>query len=99
MWHDAWPPLPPGGHRPPDAPPFTSPGDQLLALGLGATAGAGVLVWATGQLAGLAFGHTWLDVSPADVGHILLHLPRHWSDPAQAPAARVVWPPREGGWR
>src|ERR671910_2179388 len=57
MQHDAWPPLPPGGHRPPDYPPFTSPGDQLLAVGLAATAGAGALVWATGQLAGRAFGH------------------------------------------
>ena len=86
MWHDAWPPLPPGGHRPPDAPPFTSPGDQLLALGLGATAGAGALVWATGQLAGLAFGHTWLDTTPADVAHVLWHLPHHWSDP------QLAWP-------
>jgi type IV secretion system protein VirD4 len=86
MWHDAWPPQPPGGHRPPDAPPFTSPGDQLLAVGLGATAGAGALVWATGQAAGLAFGHTWLELSPADVAHVLWHLPGHWSDPA------LAWP-------
>jgi type IV secretion system protein VirD4 len=86
MQHDAWPPLPPGGHRPPDYPPFTSPLDQLLAVGLGATAGAGALVWATGQLAGLAFGHAWLDVSLADVAHVMLHLPRHWSDPA------LAWP-------
>ena len=86
MWHDAWPPLPPGGHRPPDAPPFTSPGDQLLAIGLGAAAGAGALAWATGQAAGLAFGHTWLELSPADVAHILWQLPQHWSDPA------LAWP-------
>jgi type IV secretion system protein VirD4 len=86
MWHDAWPPLPPGGHRPPDAPPFASPGDQLLALGLGATAGAGALAWVTGQLAGLAFGHTWLDVSPADVASLLWQLPQHWSDP------QLAWP-------
>ncbi len=86
MWHDAWPPLPPGGHRPPDAPPFTSPGDQLLAVGLGAATGAGALVWASGQFAGLAFGHTWLDVSPADLAHVLWHLPQHWSDPA------LAWP-------
>ena len=86
MWHDAWPPLPPGGHRPPDAPPFTSPGDQLLAVGLGAAAGAGALVWATGQAAGLVFGHTWLELSPADVAHVLWHLPQHWSDPA------LAWP-------
>jgi type IV secretion system protein VirD4 len=86
MWHDAWPPLPPGGHRPPDVPPFTSPGDQLIAVGLGAAAGAGALAWATGQLAGLAFGHTWLELSPADVAHVLWHLPQHWSDPA------LAWP-------
>jgi type IV secretion system protein VirD4 len=92
MQHDAWPPLPPGGHRPPDYPPFTSPGDQLLALALGATAGAGALVWASGQLAGLAFGHTWLDLSPADVAHVMLHLPQHWSDPALAWPADVRGP-------
>jgi type IV secretion system protein VirD4 len=86
MWHDAWPPLPPGGRRPPDAPPFTSPGDQLLAVGLGATASASALVWATGQAAGLLFGQTWLELSPADVAHILWQLPGHWSDPA------LAWP-------
>jgi type IV secretion system protein VirD4 len=92
MWHDAWPPTPPGGHRPPDASPFTSPGDQLLALGLGATAGAGALVWATGQAAGLVFGHIWLELSPADVAHVLWHLPHHWSDPALAWPAQVRGP-------
>jgi type IV secretion system protein VirD4 len=92
MWHDAWPPLPRGGHRPADAPPFTSPGDQLLALGLGATAGAGALVWATGQLVALAFGHTWLDTTPTDVAHVLWHLPHHWSDPALAWPAQVRGP-------
>jgi type IV secretion system protein VirD4 len=92
MQHDAWPPLPPGGHRPPDAPPFTSPVDQLLGLGLGATAGAGALVWASGQLAGLAFGHTWLDMSPADVASVMWHLPHHWSDPALAWPADVRGP-------
>jgi type IV secretion system protein VirD4 len=86
MWHDTWPPLPPGGHRPPDAPPFTSPGDQLLAIGLGAATGAGALVWATGQAAGLVFGQTWLELSPGDVAHVLWHLPKHWSDPA------LAWP-------
>jgi hypothetical protein len=92
MWHDAWPPLPPGGHRPADAPPFTSPGDQLLALGLGATAGAGALVWVTGQAAGLVFGQTWLELSPADVAHVLWHLPQHWNDPAMAWPADVRGP-------
>jgi type IV secretion system protein VirD4 len=92
MWHDTWPPFPPGGHRSPDAPPFSSPGDQLLAVGGGAAAGAGALVWATGQVASLAFGHTWLELSPADVAHILWHLPQHWSDPALAWPADVREP-------
>jgi type IV secretion system protein VirD4 len=92
MWHDAWPPMPPGGRWPPDTPPFTSPGDQLLAVGLGATAGASALVWATGQAAGLVFGHNWPDVSPADVAHVLWHLPHHWSDPALAWPAGVRGP-------
>src|ERR671931_519895 len=92
MLHAAWPPLPPGGHRPPDAPPFTSPGDQLLFLGLGATAGAGALVWATGQLAGLAFGHTWPHVTPADLAQVLWQLPHHWNDPQQAWPASVRGP-------
>jgi hypothetical protein len=49
-------------------------------------------VWASGQLAGLAFGHTWLDVSPGDVAHILRQLPHHWSDPALAWPAEVRGP-------
>jgi type IV secretion system protein VirD4 len=92
MWHESWPPRPPGGHRPPDAPLFTSPGDQLLAVSLGAAASAGALAWATGQAAGLAFGHTWLELSPADVAHVLWHLPGHWSDPALAWPADVRGP-------
>jgi type IV secretion system protein VirD4 len=92
MQHEPWPSLPPGGHRPPDYPPFTSPGDQLLAVGLGAAAGAGALVWATGQAAGLAFGHTWLELSPGDVAHVLWQLPQHWSDPALAWPAKVRGP-------
>jgi type IV secretion system protein VirD4 len=92
MWHDTWPPHSPGAHRPPDAPPFTSPGDQLLAVGLGATAGASAVVWASGQLAGLVFGQTWLELSPADVAHVLWHLPQYWSDPALAWPAQVRGP-------
>jgi hypothetical protein len=53
---------------------------------VGAAAGAGAHVWATGQAAGLVFGHTWLELSPADVTHILWHLPQHWNDPA------LAWP-------
>jgi hypothetical protein len=54
-------------------------------------------VWATGQLAGLAFGHTWLDLSPADVAHVLWHLPTTGtihSSPGLPPcAARCPAPP------
>jgi type IV secretion system protein VirD4 len=51
-------------------------------------------VWATGQLAGLVFGHTWLHLDPADVAGILGSLPHHLGDPAMAwPApAREVLP-------
>jgi hypothetical protein len=59
---------------------------------VGATAGAGALVWATGQVAGLVFGQTWLELSPADVVHTLWHLPQHWSDPALAWPADVRGP-------
>ena len=50
----------------PEPPPF-SPGDQLLGYGVTAAGIAGGLVWATGQVAGLAFGHTWLHVDPAEL--------------------------------
>jgi hypothetical protein len=63
-----------------------------MAVGLGATAGAGALAWATGQAAGLVFGQTWLELSPADVAHVLWHLPQHWSDPALAWPAQVREP-------
>jgi type IV secretion system protein VirD4 len=70
--------------RPPAVPDTLSPGDQLLAAGLGLTAAAGGLVWASGQLAGLVFGHTWLDLDPAEVAGVLWNLPDHLSDPAAA---------------
>jgi type IV secretion system protein VirD4 len=92
MQHEPWPLLPPSGHRAPDAPLFTSPGDQLLAVGVGAAASAGALVWATGQTAGLVFGQTWLELSPGDVAHVLWHLPPHWSEPALAWPADVRGP-------
>jgi type IV secretion system protein VirD4 len=63
-------------------------GDQLLGYGLGLTAGAGGLVWATGQVAGLVFGQDWLQVGINDLVHILTQLPEHVGDPALAwPAA------------
>ncbi len=60
--------------------------ERLLGYGLAATGAAGALVWASGQLAGLAFGHTWMHVSPADVAAIMWHLPGTLSDPA------LAWP-------
>jgi type IV secretion system protein VirD4 len=79
--------------RPPAVPDTLTPGDQLLAAGLGVGAAAGGLVWATGQLAGLVFGHTWLHLDPADVAGVLGSLPHHLGDPAVAwptPAQRVL---------
>jgi type IV secretion system protein VirD4 len=72
--------------RPPAVPDTLTPGDQLLAAGLGVGAAAGGLVWVTGQLAGLVFGHTWLHLDPADVASVLGSLPHHLGDPA------LAWP-------
>jgi type IV secretion system protein VirD4 len=72
--------------RPPAVPDTLTPGDQLLAAGLGVGAAASGLVWATGQLAGLVFGHTWLHLDPADVAGVLGSLPHHLGDPA------LAWP-------
>jgi type IV secretion system protein VirD4 len=79
--------------RPPAVPDTLSPGDQLLAASLGLTAAAGGLVWASGQLAGLAFGHAWLDVDPAEVAGVLWQLPHHLGNPElawPAPAQRAL---------
>jgi type IV secretion system protein VirD4 len=72
--------------RPPAVPDTLTPGDQLLAAGLGVGAAASGLVWATGQLAGLVFGHTWLHLDPAEVAGVLGSLPHHLGDPA------LAWP-------
>jgi type IV secretion system protein VirD4 len=63
--------------------------ERLIGYGLAATGAAGALVWASGQLAGLAFGHTWMHVSPADVASLMWHLPHTFSDPAMAWPAQV----------
>ena len=72
--------------KPPAVPDTLTPGDQLLAAGLGVGAAASGLVWATGQLAGLAFGHTWLELDPAQVVSVLVQLRHHLDDPA------LAWP-------
>jgi type IV secretion system protein VirD4 len=86
---DPWPPLPPGGYRAPDTPPLGGFAEQLTLYGLLASGTAGLLAWTTGQLAALAFGHTWLHLSPTDVAQVLWQLPHHWNDPALAWPARV----------
>jgi len=92
MWHDPWPPLPPGGHRPPDTPPFTSPGDQLLAVGLGAATGAGALVWASGQAAGLAAHNGPLAEPAAELDRCLAFNPEHQDAPLGRPRFVVANP-------
>src|SRR5919201_3447749 len=72
--------------RPPAVPDTLTPGDQLLAAGLGVGAAGSGLVWATGQLAGLVFGHTWLHLDPTDVASALGSLPHHLGDP------EMSWP-------
>jgi type IV secretion system protein VirD4 len=74
--------------QPPAVPDTLTPGEQLLAAGLGVGAAASGLVWASGQLAGLVFGHTWLHLNPEEVAGVLGSLPHHLGDPAMAwPAA------------
>jgi type IV secretion system protein VirD4 len=86
MQRDPWPPLPPGGHRAPDTPPFGGFAEQVILYGLLGTGTAGLLAWTTGQLAGLVVGHTWLDLSVNDVASVLWQLPHHWNDP------QLAWP-------
>src|SRR6266705_6598561 len=86
MQREPWPPLPPGGYRAPDTPPFGGIAEQLTLYGLLGTGTAGLLVWTSGQLAALTFGHTWLHLAPADIAQVLWHLPHHWNDPA------LAWP-------
>jgi type IV secretion system protein VirD4 len=89
MWREPWPPQSPGGYRAPDTPLFGGIGEQLVLYGLLGTGTAGLLAWSSGQLAGLVFGHTWLDLGVADVAAVLWQLPHHLSDPALAWPARV----------
>ncbi|GLY33406.1 hypothetical protein Kisp02_67710 [Kineosporia sp. NBRC 101731] len=74
------------------------PADYLLAGLLGLSVLVGVGTWACGQLAGLLFGQTWLNVSLGQSFSIVADLPGHWSDPRQAwPAAtRADLPGRAG---
>ena len=72
--------------KPPAVPDTLSPGDQLLAAGLGVGVAASGLVWASGQLAGLAFDQTWLELDPAEVASVLWQLRHHLDDPA------LAWP-------
>jgi type IV secretion system protein VirD4 len=88
---EPWPPLPPGGHRAPDTPPFGGFAEQVVLYGLLGTGTAGLLAWTTGQLAGLVFGHTWLDLGIADVASVLWQLPHYWNEPA------LAWPARAHG--
>ena len=76
----------------PQPPPPWSPNEQLLAAALMVAAATGVLVWATGQLAGLVFGHTWLRLSPGDVAGVVWQLRHHPGDPALAWPAEVRGP-------
>jgi type IV secretion system protein VirD4 len=84
MRPDPWASGPPWRDRQ-ELPPF-GPGEQLLGYGMTATGIAGGLVWATGQVAGLAFGHTWLHVDPGELASVLIHLREHLGDP------QFAWP-------
>jgi type IV secretion system protein VirD4 len=85
MWRDPWHSAPPSGRHVPElrASEFEQ---RLIAYGLATTAAAGLLVWLTGQLAGLLFGHTWMHLTVGEVAAILWRLPGTLNDPA------LAWP-------
>src|SRR6266699_1100331 len=76
MWRDPWPAVPPNG-RPVPEPGMGGTEERLIGYGLVVTGAAGILVWLSGQLAGLLFAHTWLHVGVADMPEVLWHLPKH----------------------
>ncbi len=88
MWRDPWPSVPPNGRHVPE-PGMGETEQRLIGWGLAAAGMAGLLVWLSGQLAGLLFGHTWMHLSPADVAAVMWHLPGTLSDPAMAWPADV----------
>lgn len=58
--------------------------DQAFLILIAAVVTIGGGVWATGQTAGLLFGHTWITVGISNIVDILLRLPGTIGDPARA---------------
>lgn len=65
------------------------PFDQMLLTIVAVLLGAGVVLWLTGEVAGWLHARTWPRVTGADMGQILVRLPRTPGDPAAAWPARV----------
>jgi type IV secretion system protein VirD4 len=74
--------------------PHSDRTDTLLLVGVALGFGAGLVVWLTGEMAGLFWRGRWPAVSPAAVGSILARLPSTFGKPAYAwpPAARTELP-------
>jgi type IV secretion system protein VirD4 len=85
MWRDLRRSVPSSGRDAPE-PRVSELEQRLLGYGLVVLAVAGVLVWLSGQFAGLLFGHTWLHLSAGDVAAILWRLPSTLDDP------KLAWP-------
>lgn len=65
--------------------------EQVTCLAAGAFFVCAVLVWASGELAGLLFTSSGAPgVSPGQIGGVLARLPAHLSDPRMAWPARTV---------
>ncbi|WP_199034679.1 type IV secretory system conjugative DNA transfer family protein [Glycomyces salinus] len=59
-------------------------GDALLLIGAVIVLGSGLWVWLTGQVAGLLFGFTWINVGLEDLVAVVFALPSNITDPAAA---------------
>jgi Type IV secretory system Conjugative DNA transfer len=60
--------------------------DPVVATLVGGLIAVCVLAWASGQLAGLLFAHTWLRMGLAELPWVVYGWARNWRDPA------LAWP-------
>jgi type IV secretion system protein VirD4 len=60
------------------------PLDQLLLLAIGVVLGASFLLWLTGEVAAYVHSGKWPSITVAEMGRVVVNVPRHPLDPAAA---------------